>query len=270
MTRINDYKKTILMTLLIAPLLTGGLSVGSLQQAYGGLTCSVDPSSVNEELNPGESITIPKTIDCVFDIDPGMVSLTSACFGDLTDLTVGISIISGPTSSPLMLNEDILVGLNAQPGQIATCTLNFGLLEWGGSESSSAEQQITITVPAPLSPTEIDIKPGSDPNSINPRSMGVVPVAILGSDNFDVTEVDATNLEFGPNSASPVHDFTDPDTFADHLEDVNEDGFTDLVSHYNQKETGLSCGDTEATLTGTLLDGTPFDGTDSVRIVPCR
>ena len=53
MTRINDYKKTILMTLLIAPLLTGGLSVGSLQQAYGGigipLLCIVDPSQVNEE-----------------------------------------------------------------------------------------------------------------------------------------------------------------------------------------------------------------------------
>jgi len=110
MTRINDYKKTILMTLLIAPLLTGGLSVGSLQQAYGGLTCGVDPSSVNEELNPGESIRIPKTIECDFDIDPDLLGLTTACFGDLTDFSVDISIISGPTSSALMLNEDIFCG----------------------------------------------------------------------------------------------------------------------------------------------------------------
>ncbi|GAG49200.1 unnamed protein product, partial [marine sediment metagenome] len=30
----------------------------------------------------------------------------------------------------------------------------------------------------------IDIKPGSDPNPINPMSKGVIPVAILGSDTF--------------------------------------------------------------------------------------
>jgi subtilisin family serine protease len=39
---------------------------------------------------------------------------------------------------------------------------------------------------------EIDIKPGSDPNAINPSEEGVTPVAILGSDTFDVMDVDAT------------------------------------------------------------------------------
>jgi len=108
----------------------------------------------------------------------------------------------------------------------------------------------------------IDIKPGSDPNSINTRSMGVVPVAILGSDTFDVTDVDVTTLMFG--NASPAHDLTDPDTYNEHIQDVNDDGFDDLVSHYKQKQTGIACGDTDATLTGALLDGTPIDGTDSV------
>jgi len=109
---------------------------------------------------------------------------------------------------------------------------------------------------------DIDIKPGSDPNSINTRSMGVVPVAILGSDTFDVTDVDVTTLMFG--NASPAHDLTDPDTYNEHIQDVNDDGFDDLVSHYKQKETGIACTDIEATLTGELLDGTPIDGTDSV------
>ena len=82
---------------------------------------------------------------------------------------------------------------------------------------------------------EIDIKPGGFPNSINPGSMGLVPVAILGTDDFDVGFVDVQTLEFGPDGASPVHD--------GHFEDVNDDGLTDLVTHYVQKETGIEKGD---------------------------
>jgi len=43
---------------------------------------------------------------------------------------------------------------------------------------------------------DIDIKPGSDPNSINSKSIGLVPVAIFSSANFDATSVDVgTNLD---------------------------------------------------------------------------
>jgi hypothetical protein len=41
---------------------------------------------------------------------------------------------------------------------------------------------------------EVDIKPGSCPNSFNGKSMGNVPVAIVGSDEFDVTTVDLTTI----------------------------------------------------------------------------
>lgn len=116
----------------------------------------------------------------------------------------------------------------------------------------------------PNGEVDIDIKPGSDPNSINTKSMGVVPVAILGSANFDVTTVDVTTLAFGPDGASPVHDLSDPDTYDEHIQDVNDDGFLDLVSHYNQKETEIACDNTEATLFGTLFDGTSFEAADSV------
>ena len=113
----------------------------------------------------------------------------------------------------------------------------------------------------------IDIKPGSDPNSINLKSKGVVPVAILGSAIFDVTTVDVTTLVFGPCSAEPVHDLTDPMVYADHLQDVNLDGFTDLVCHFKTQELGLVKGSTDATLTGDTNDGETFSGTDFVNIV---
>jgi hypothetical protein len=43
---------------------------------------------------------------------------------------------------------------------------------------------------------KIDIEPGSDGNPINPKSRGVIPVAILGSDTFEVADVDVTTLAF--------------------------------------------------------------------------
>ncbi len=113
----------------------------------------------------------------------------------------------------------------------------------------------------------VDIKPGSDPNSINLRSMGVVPVAILGSAGFDVTTIDLSTLAFGPAGAAPAHDLSNPGS---HLEDVNGDGFLDLVSHYVQKETGIACGDTEAIISGETIDGIPIDGADSVNPIPCN
>jgi hypothetical protein len=116
-------------------------------------------------------------------------------------------------------------------------------------------------------PVDIDIKPASDPNSINVKSNGVVPVAILGSNDIDVTLVDVTSLAFGPSGATPAHDLTDPVVYALHLEDVIViDGITDLVSHYKQKQTGLSSGDTEACITGTINGGIPFEGCDAVNI----
>jgi len=114
----------------------------------------------------------------------------------------------------------------------------------------------------------IDIKPGSDPNSIKVDKRGVIPVAILGSASFDVGDVDVTTLVFA--GASPAHDLTDPDTLTEHTEDVNGDGIDDLVSHYRTNETSIECSNTSATLTGQLNDGTSFSGTDSVRTVPCK
>jgi polyhydroxybutyrate depolymerase len=105
----------------------------------------------------------------------------------------------------------------------------------------------------------IDIKPGSDPNAINPASMGVISVAIMTTEDFDATEVDAETARFGPDLAGPVRYS---------FEDVDYDGDLDMVLKFQTQETGIQAGDTSATLTGVSFVDWAFSGSDAIVTVP--
>ncbi len=114
-------------------------------------------------------------------------------------------------------------------------------------------------------PVNIDIKLGSDPNSINLGSNGNVPVAILGSPTFDVTTVNPYSISLAGAAVNLKGKAQTPQSS---YEDVNGDGFMDLIVHVSTKSLVVSEGDTEAVLTGMTYDGIPISGKDSVRIVP--
>ena len=117
-----------------------------------------------------------------------------------------------------------------------------------------------------LVPVTIDIKPGSDPNSINLCSNGTVPIAILGSDTFDVNNINTDTLRFAEASVKMVGK-KDPHSLCSY-EDVNGDGITDLVCHFVTTDiAGINGESTSATVNGELNDGTAFEGTDAVNIV---
>jgi len=116
---------------------------------------------------------------------------------------------------------------------------------------------------------EIDIQPGSERNPINLKSRGVIPVAVLttsilagDSVDFDAQLVDPSTVTFGPSEAGTAH----PDG---HLEDIDDDGDFDWVGHFRTQETGIACGDTEATLTGATYDRDEFEGTGSITVTGC-
>jgi len=112
------------------------------------------------------------------------------------------------------------------------------------------------TIPS-IEIVKIDIKPGGDPNSINLKSNGVTPVAILSSPDFSAATVIPDSVRFAHSSALR----------SSALEDVNGDGLPDLVLHFETRSLQLDTSSTNAVLTGATVGGTQIVGMDTVRIV---
>jgi hypothetical protein len=138
----------------------------------------------------------------------------------------------------------------------------------------------------------LDIKPGACPNPLNRSSHGVLPMALVGSEDFDVTQVDVDSLELTradglggsvrplrgpPGPGIRVQDVATPfDGELCDCHDLHDDGIPDLEMKFDMPETAavLELDDfpggtlVKLTLTGELLDTTRFSASDCVILVP--
>ena len=131
--------------------------------------------------------------------------------------------------------------------------------------------KLVITYETPIE-VNIDIKPGSFPNSICLSDQGNLPVAILGSSDFDVTSIDPATIMIGGVHLTSRGSVKKP-KLAYSYEDVSEDGYLDLIAFFDVQQliddSVLAEDTTALTLDAYLKDGiTPISGTDSVRVVP--
>ena len=110
---------------------------------------------------------------------------------------------------------------------------------------------------------QIDIKPGSYPNSIKLQDTGNIPVAIFGSNTFDIATIDVSSLQLNGTGVRIVKG----KGYLSSYEDVNGDGFMDMVVQFDRGEVQLTAGDTSAMVTGKTSDGAGFHGSDSVRVI---
>jgi hypothetical protein len=120
----------------------------------------------------------------------------------------------------------------------------------------------------------IDVKPGSYPNCFNLNGKGVIPVAILGSADFDVENIDTETLRF---NGLEVQVRGKKEKTLCHLEDVSgdfsniegaPDGNLDLVCQFEDNPFQWISGDGHAELIGELYNGLRIKGTDTICIVP--
>ncbi|MCH8316334.1 MAG: FG-GAP repeat protein [Planctomycetes bacterium] len=171
-------------------------------------------------------------------------------------------------------------------GELDICDIADGTSEDDNGNGIPDECEIKDLV------LDLDIKPGSCPNPLNRNSHGMMPAAVLGTDDFDAAQIDISSVlisrtdgiggsavpnEGPPGPHSVLEDVGTP--FNGELCDCHElegDGAVDLLMHFQTQEVveALELDDlppgtfVELTVTGVLRDKTPFSANDCVRLVP--
>jgi len=136
----------------------------------------------------------------------------------------------------------------------------------GGDNRLNLYDFSSVSITPPPIPVEIDIKPGSWPNTINLGSNGVIPVAILTTETFDATSVNPSTVQL---EGLGVAVRGKSEKLLSNEEDVDEDGDIDLVVKIETEN--LEPGAWQSgpvVLTGETYDGQAIEGCDEIIIVP--
>ena len=180
--------------------------------------------------------------------DPGSDHIFDALIPDFRVPTTGTYVV-GVSSKP----RSFVAGGGTSNTTVTGRTAMF--------PNGSYKLIISGVTPAEMQ-VNIDIKPGNDAEAyLNPKSKGVVPVAILSNREFDALSVDRYSLRFGRKG--------DEKTYVGchkHGLDVNADGFLDLVCNFDNEYAGWQADDVEGVLQGKTKDGKAFKGASRLKV----
>lgn len=135
----------------------------------------------------------------------------------------------------------------------------------------------TLATAEPPRPVTFDVRPGSCPNPLNPKSNGLVPALLLGSEEIDVRHINLSSLRL-EDTVSPittrVADMGSAYDGNGHpCADTSPDGYADLSMKFSTEDIASVLGkakkgdEVSLLLRGRLFDGTVIEGQDVVVIV---
>lgn len=220
----------------------------------GTANTTVTVNNVAPVVNAGPDATIfssqSHTVNASFtDVGTTDTHTATISWGDGSPVQ-NVPVVQGSGSGTLSASHQYFI-----PG---TYTITVSVTDDdGGLGSDSLQLEVKRL------PVQIDIKPGSFPNSINLNNKGNVPVGVFTGTysgvSFDATTIDRSSLLFA--GAPDLGIGKSP-------QDLDGDGDLDQVFHFDTPALNLTASSTSATLTGQTTGNIYFEGTDSVRIVP--
>ncbi|MHC4445535.1 MAG: hypothetical protein ACYTF1_23560, partial [Planctomycetota bacterium] len=246
-----------------------------IRRTNAGVPTESDDDTLASLAVPASSV--PTTIQfCTFDISSFYVSVT---VGDVLAIVFRTPPGAGINETYSWVG---LLGDPYSPGSPFFRNPSAGFDNWSVLFGDSGFRTFVETIPEPAD-LSLDIKPGGCPNPLNTntKGKGKLPVAILGTETFDVSEIDVNTISIAdvvfPAKTPKIVDVATPLIDGEECEchELEGDGYADLVIHFSRREIILSLGLNQMerksvvpiTVQGKLLDGTPFEATDCVKIV---
>ena len=179
-----------------------------------------------------------------------------------------------PPFPPCTLDPSVTIGVTSATAgtwKVAVASSGrlvnqFGQISLDGVSTGPYTLVVTgLPIPVTTKPIDIDVKPGTKELSVlNPKAKGVLPVALLGADDFNPFDVEANveNLRFGATGEEP--------SFVRCLKDgrdVNGDGKLDRICHFDNEKAGFGKTSTLAKVKG-KAKGKTVEGTGFLKVVP--
>lgn len=271
-THVNDHAST-LAVLDAAEVTVVGLKAPGASTELDDLA-SATGGSVQALSSDGANIA-GAILAGLAEITTDVWGVPGTCDLDITlDPEVVADVAGGETVS---FTETIAVPNALDPGEY-TCDVEFYANGYPEEGTLIGTQTVTIEV-VPI-PVMIDIKPMSCPNPLNVDRKGVLPVAILGSADLDVTTIDPATVAL--EGVAPLR-WSYEDVAAPYMGDggmdqyacttAGPDGYMDLVFHFDSQEVSAAIapvadGDVMLLqLTGNFLDARAIAGEDVVLIL---
>jgi len=164
-----------------------------------------------------------------------------------TDATIDIQ---GDLIAPLPREECYVAGLIGLMRLVPAETTVLGTF----SITASAATQV-----------EIDVSPGRESSRLRLGSRDRVRVALRGSDDLDVRDVDPETLRLGRADAQPIAGPRGPRV---KITRVNRERRRDLLTVFDVRELGVAYGDTELCLHAQTYSGETIEGCDRIDTAP--
>jgi protocatechuate 3,4-dioxygenase beta subunit len=253
-------------------------------KVYDGQLADTDSTTVTI-YNVAPNITSLTVSPCIVPV--GKAVTLDATFTDPGTLDTHTATIDwGDETSDGTVNGYTVTGTHTY-NEAGVYTVTLTVTDDDGGSDTEIFQYVVIYNPA----VSIDIKPGSCPNPINYKDNGLLPIAVCGTEDFDVTTIDPASIRLRRNgvvnSVEPVRwsyeDAATPYTGNEGCSDccgchtLTGDGYMDLLLKFKIqdviKNLSLVLDSRETiplTITGILKEeyySTPIEGQDCVLVL---
>jgi hypothetical protein len=205
-------------------------------------------------INTAPGVAIIDPADGTSVVEGALLSFTGTANdtedGDLGAALAWESTIDGSLGVGTSINPTLSLGVH---------TITATSTDSGGLPGSA---QITVTITEVPRVVNIDVLPGDAANVVFPNQSGNLPVAILSSADFNASTVDPDSLRFGLGEATRTGDVE--------ISDVDGQFGNDTTVHFRIQDSGIFCDDTEVSVYGETLEGSPIAGTGSIDATQCE